>query len=60
MGHLTTKETSTAVGVTKPPHLILTRRLAAAEGGPAGETAKAEGAIAELSAIAQLRARAAR
>jgi hypothetical protein len=38
---------------------FLRRRLAAAEARAARETAKAEGAIAELSAIMRLRARAA-
>ena len=38
---------------------ILRRRLAAAEARAARETAKADGAIAELSAITRLRARAA-
>jgi inorganic triphosphatase YgiF len=43
----------------KAENEILRRRLAAAERQVARETAKAEGAIAELSAITRLRARAA-
>jgi hypothetical protein len=41
----------------KAENEILTRRLAAAEVLAAQETAKAEGAIAELSALTRLRAR---
>ena len=43
----------------KAENEILRRRLAAAEARAARETAKAEGAIAELSVIMRLRARAA-
>jgi hypothetical protein len=43
----------------KAENEILRRRLAAAETRAAQETAKAEGAIAELSALTRLRARAA-
>jgi hypothetical protein len=43
----------------KAENEILRRRLAAAEGQAARETTKADGAIAELSAITRLRARAA-
>jgi len=41
----------------KAENEILTRRFAAAEVLAAQETAKAEGAIAELSALTRLRAR---
>ena len=41
----------------KAENEILTRRLAAAEVLAAQETAKAEGAIAELSALTRLRVR---
>jgi hypothetical protein len=43
----------------KAENAILTRRLAAAETLAAQETAKAEGAIAELSALTRIRASAA-
>jgi hypothetical protein len=44
----------------KAENEILTRRLAAAETLAAQETAKAEGVIAELSALTRIRARVAR
>jgi hypothetical protein len=48
-----------SIETLKAENEILRRRLAAAEARAARETAKAEGAIAELSAIMRLRARAA-
>jgi hypothetical protein len=48
-----------SISILKAENEILKRRLADAEGRVARETAKADGAIAELSAILQLRARAA-
>jgi hypothetical protein len=48
-----------SIETLKAENAILRRRLAAAEARTARETAKAEGAIAELSAILRLRARAA-
>jgi hypothetical protein len=48
-----------SIEAPKAENDILRRRLAAAEARTARETAKAEGAIAELSAIRRLRARAA-
>jgi hypothetical protein len=47
-----------SIETLKAENAILRRRLAAAEARAARETAKAEGAIAELSAILRLRARA--
>ena len=47
------------IEILKTENEILRRRLAAAEARAARETAKAEGAIAELSAIMRLRSRAA-
>ena len=47
------------VETLKAENEILRRRLAAAEARTAQETAKADGAIAELSALTRLRARAA-
>jgi hypothetical protein len=44
-----------SVETLKAENEILRRRLAAAEGRAARETAKAEGAIAELRALMQLR-----
>jgi hypothetical protein len=48
-----------SIETLKAENEILRRRRAAAEARAARETAKAEGAIAELSATARLRARAA-
>jgi hypothetical protein len=48
-----------SIETLKAENEILRRRLAAAEARAAQETAKAEGAIAELSALMRLRARAA-
>jgi hypothetical protein len=48
-----------SIETLKAENEMLRRRLAAAEGRAARETAKADAAIAELSAILQLRARAA-
>ena len=48
-----------SVETLKAENEILRRRLAAAEARAARETAKAEGAIAELRALMQLRTRAA-
>ena len=45
------------IEILKAENEILTRRLAAAEAWAAQETAKAEGAIAELSALTRLRVR---
>jgi septal ring factor EnvC (AmiA/AmiB activator) len=49
----------TSIETLKAENEILRRRLAAAEARAARETAKAEEAIAELSALTRLRARAA-
>ncbi len=48
-----------SIETLKAENEILRRRLAAAEARAARETAKAEGAIAELRALMQLRTRAA-
>jgi hypothetical protein len=48
-----------SISILKAENEILRRRLVAAEGRAARETAKADEAIAQLSAILQLRARAA-
>jgi hypothetical protein len=48
-----------SIETLKAENEILRRRLAAAEGRAARETVKADGAIAELSALTRLRARAA-
>jgi hypothetical protein len=48
-----------SIETLKAENEILRRRLAAAEGRAARETAKADGAIAELSALTRLRVRAA-
>jgi hypothetical protein len=48
-----------SIETLKAENEMLRRRLAAAEGRAARETAKAEAAIAQLSAILQLRSRAA-
>jgi hypothetical protein len=48
-----------SIETLKAENEILRRRLAAAEGRAARETAKADGAIAELSALTRLRTRAA-
>jgi hypothetical protein len=47
------------IEILKAENEILRRRLAAAETWAAQETAKAEGAIAELSALTRIRASAA-
>jgi hypothetical protein len=48
-----------SIETLKAENEILRRRLAAAEGRAARETAKADGAIADLSALTRLRTRAA-
>ena len=48
-----------SISILKAENEILRRRLAAAEGRAAREIAKADGAIAELSALTRLRTRAA-
>jgi hypothetical protein len=59
-GGLLVRVLETSIETLKAENEILRRRLAAAEARAARETAKAEEAIAELSALTRLRARAAR
>ena len=53
------RDLEAAIEILKAENEMLRRRLAAAEGRAARETAKAEEAIVQLSAILRLRARAA-